>query len=674
MKKTLFTAAILPRGRRGPSPAGSTQGTRAAQSADTAPPPHKPPAACDNYPCPAEVIRDLNVSDGAKLLMGVIVGLSRREGFCWAGDRYLADQIGKKPRSIPRLLNELAGELTEAKKNLGIVGTVYITTSRRRRSREIRVAKRFLRRDPGVVSHTPAGPDDAATNAGLADGNFARARRGAACSPAAAPPRESRRIAAHTNENNKENQYEETPDSESLDSDSLDSDSLDSERLHSASHQSDTLASLTAQFGAQFYHPDVVQAAEALDDLPGLPRYANIYRLEAGCDQDTWAEAVERTIRHWRAGSVEAPTPRAYLEATVKDVIQMRRLAEERRQRQEDRDVRGVTPSPPEVDDAELDARMELDPFADDLPAADPPAADPPAADPPAADPPAADPPADAPPPVNPPQERPWLEAIERLGLVADEYEDKAQSLWKHAVVEHERRECWDYALADTTTKMAAGKIRNAWANFHGAVHKLMAQDRQLVKDRAAGLSPQEREAKQEAWENALAEEKRALNAPVNARGNSRTNGLSSVGAVADTILNNTTEHEPASQTLTGQESPVRPVPVGRAAMAAHLLTQVAGYDSGLIALGRAAAVQNAGVSKDRMDAPLESMRLTDLIALEKECQRIDTKMREAKARQPYADDPREGGNGIETDDEIEQDDVFDDALGGRARQTSTTL
>ena len=122
---------------------------------------------------------------------------------------------------------------------------------------------------------------------------------------------------------------------------------------------------LTTQFGAQFYHPDVVQAAEALNDLTGLPRYANIYRDEAKRDQDIWAEAVERTIAKWQAGCVEARTPRAYLEATVRDVLQERRQAQGRWQRRAEQETRVVTRLTAPKNDAELDALVAVAPFAD---------------------------------------------------------------------------------------------------------------------------------------------------------------------------------------------------------------------------------------------------------------------------------------------------------------------
>ena len=488
MKKTLLRT-LHARRQDGFASGDDTEPIGAAKSVNTAAPPPKPFTASYDYPCPAEVLQDRHVSDGAKLLMTVILGLSRREGFCWARNKFLADQIGKDKDSIPRLLKELAGELTEAKKNVGVVGTAYIIISGRQRRREIRVAGRFLRRNPGAVLHTSV----------------------------ASPSRESRRIAAYNKEKNTESHYKETPDSESLSSESLcidshyiDShyvDTLASDSLHPAPHAFDTLASLTARFGAQFCHPDVVQAAEALGDLSGLPRYANIYRLDAGCDQDIWTEAVERTIIQWRAGSVEARTPRAYLEAAVKDVNEVRRRAEERRQRQAERDVLVVIRPTSKMDDAELDALMSIDPFAD------------------------APPTCSVPPPAPHPAVVQAVQTL-RLGMPVE----KLQAVFDGVC--RGRESVFALAVSFMTREKANGKtLKFPIAIISRIAAEHSCKDEQWLRDRAAGHSTAECTARLAAFEEELEAVKQALNPHLSPIGSFHGDGMRSAADVIDAMI-----------------------------------------------------------------------------------------------------------------------------------------
>ena len=53
---------------------------------------------------PPIVAADHNLGDGEKVLCGIINGLTRERGYCYASNEYLAKYMGKSERSISRLL------------------------------------------------------------------------------------------------------------------------------------------------------------------------------------------------------------------------------------------------------------------------------------------------------------------------------------------------------------------------------------------------------------------------------------------------------------------------------------------------------------------------------------------------------------------------------------------
>ena len=56
---------------------------------------------------PANVRYDKNLSDKAKLLYGEITTLTKKEGFCWATNKYFAELYSTSERTISRILAEL---------------------------------------------------------------------------------------------------------------------------------------------------------------------------------------------------------------------------------------------------------------------------------------------------------------------------------------------------------------------------------------------------------------------------------------------------------------------------------------------------------------------------------------------------------------------------------------
>jgi len=62
----------------------------------------------------AAVFDDPVLTDGAKLLYTLITSLTRRDGYCYATNAYLAERIGKDTKSVQRLIKTLkqAGHLT----------------------------------------------------------------------------------------------------------------------------------------------------------------------------------------------------------------------------------------------------------------------------------------------------------------------------------------------------------------------------------------------------------------------------------------------------------------------------------------------------------------------------------------------------------------------------------
>jgi len=60
---------------------------------------------------PIEILEDNNLSSLAKLLYGGICGLTRRKGFCYATNKYLAGILGISERSVNKPLKELVDSI-----------------------------------------------------------------------------------------------------------------------------------------------------------------------------------------------------------------------------------------------------------------------------------------------------------------------------------------------------------------------------------------------------------------------------------------------------------------------------------------------------------------------------------------------------------------------------------
>lgn len=53
------------------------------------------------------VYSDKTLQDGAKLLYGLILSLSQKDGFCYADNNYLAETLNKEPRTVQLYLSAL---------------------------------------------------------------------------------------------------------------------------------------------------------------------------------------------------------------------------------------------------------------------------------------------------------------------------------------------------------------------------------------------------------------------------------------------------------------------------------------------------------------------------------------------------------------------------------------
>lgn len=59
---------------------------------------------------PSKVVRNKNVKFSSKVLYGEIARLSKKDGYCYASNKYLGELLGVHEKSISRLLQELKKE------------------------------------------------------------------------------------------------------------------------------------------------------------------------------------------------------------------------------------------------------------------------------------------------------------------------------------------------------------------------------------------------------------------------------------------------------------------------------------------------------------------------------------------------------------------------------------
>jgi len=53
------------------------------------------------------VYADNSIPDGAKVLYGLILSLSQKDGWCYAGNEYFSNTLNKEPRTIQLYLSKL---------------------------------------------------------------------------------------------------------------------------------------------------------------------------------------------------------------------------------------------------------------------------------------------------------------------------------------------------------------------------------------------------------------------------------------------------------------------------------------------------------------------------------------------------------------------------------------
>jgi Helix-turn-helix domain len=56
---------------------------------------------------PGVAIADNKLTANQKILLGLIIGLSKATGYCYASNRYLSEALGNHPNSISRDINNL---------------------------------------------------------------------------------------------------------------------------------------------------------------------------------------------------------------------------------------------------------------------------------------------------------------------------------------------------------------------------------------------------------------------------------------------------------------------------------------------------------------------------------------------------------------------------------------
>ena len=56
---------------------------------------------------PEYVVRDNNLSSTDKLVYGIVLRLTRSNGYCWAGNQYIADILKNHPRTVSTSIRKL---------------------------------------------------------------------------------------------------------------------------------------------------------------------------------------------------------------------------------------------------------------------------------------------------------------------------------------------------------------------------------------------------------------------------------------------------------------------------------------------------------------------------------------------------------------------------------------
>lgn len=314
-------------------------------------------------------------------------------------------------------------------------------------------------------------------------------------------------------------------DQKSLNQESLNSDSSPRNSREVPRQGDHSLADL-ARWGAEHYPDDVVQAAVAFGDIPGLLRYSNIYRDLAKGNQDLWAEVVERTIEYQRGRGIDAPTPRAYLETTVKKIAQKRAdeydAGEVIRRRDAivaaDKTFRRVIFEA--IPDDVLDGLIAVNPFADDLPD-DLPEEPAPAPDPA---------PEPAPDPAAGPVIHPAVaEAVQSLGLQVA-VEDV------HVVFEGACRGR-EALFALVVSAMTGIAVQSPIAFMCRVADEHKGKDDAYLLDRASGMTAAERTARLKEFEAWLEDQKQALNPPLTPCGGFRSDTPQDLKALLGGIM-----------------------------------------------------------------------------------------------------------------------------------------
>lgn len=59
---------------------------------------------------PVDIITNTNLSNGAKILYGYIISLSKKEGYSYANNDYLKNELNVSKRTITNLIKELKNE------------------------------------------------------------------------------------------------------------------------------------------------------------------------------------------------------------------------------------------------------------------------------------------------------------------------------------------------------------------------------------------------------------------------------------------------------------------------------------------------------------------------------------------------------------------------------------
>jgi len=79
---------------------------------------------------PIDIINNYQLSNGSKLLFGYILSLTKKDGFCYASNKHLSENLGVSTRTISKFLKELYEEnLIDFKYTISKKRNIYLRSN-----------------------------------------------------------------------------------------------------------------------------------------------------------------------------------------------------------------------------------------------------------------------------------------------------------------------------------------------------------------------------------------------------------------------------------------------------------------------------------------------------------------------------------------------------------------